>query len=144
MGFMPTAPLRTQNFTSFRLARSDLVEVYAGGLERIERFLLQLQWARPFRGAREGASGNRPVILALGLLQGVQRRRVLVLPLEPSRQALHRIRRRRARTFNPVAIAILPADGMRDPLSVELDGSEIEMPIADRDVLEKGHRGRTS
>ena len=60
-----------------------------------------------------------------------------MLPLEPSRQALDCIRRRRARTFDPEAIAVVCANGLRNPLSVELDGREIESMITDGDVLHR-------
>ena len=113
------------------LSSANLVEPDARGFDGVERLLLKLQRGWPFAGIRERAAGNRPVIPALGGLQRVDRRRMFGLPGEPRRQTPDRVVAGRTTAFNPEWFAGVLALGMRDPLSVALDGDEAVSEIAD-------------
>src|SRR5262245_37161462 len=104
--------------SSLRFPRTDVVEADARRFDRVERLFLHLQRARPFGRARERAAGNRPMIRALGPLQRLERRGMLVLPLEPARQAIECRRFGRAAAFDTERIVVVVAHGVREPLVV--------------------------
>ena len=60
------------------------------------------------------------MIRVLGLLQRLQRRGVLVLPLEPCREPVQRLRLGGPGAFDAEGVAVVVADRVRDPLSVAL------------------------
>jgi hypothetical protein len=122
---------------SSRLPCSDLVETDACRLHRLERFLLQLQRARALCWTREGTPGDRAVIVALGALQGLERRRMFVLPFEPFGEKPDRVRFRRGRVFDPEPIAVVFPDRVRNPLPVAFDRGEGEATIGDRHAFQQ-------
>src|SRR4051812_6991287 len=129
--------MRQSHRTSVRLlwlSRAHLVEAHARVLDRLERFLLHLERARPLGRAGERAAGNRPMIRALGALQVLEGGGVLSLPLQPAREA----RRRRlfavAGAFDAERIAgVAPLRAGR-PAAVAFDGQQTIATIADEDV----------
>src|SRR5262249_49690306 len=102
----------------FRFSRAHLVEPEARRLDSLQRFLLQLERGWSFDGADERAAGDRPMIRALGLLQRLERRRVLALPLEPAGQPRRGFLAGRGDALDAEVVAGVFADRAGDPAAV--------------------------
>src|SRR5205814_7449095 len=105
-----------------RLSHPNLVEPHTRGFDPLERFLLHLGCRGPFGRARECAAGNRPMVRALGGLKGLERCRMLLLPLEPPRQMFDCLMLRHAGAFAAEPIAGVGAFGVREPPALPLYG----------------------
>src|SRR5438477_13106626 len=69
-GIHPLCPLYScVSAFSFGFLCSYVIEAHAGGLDLVERLLLHLDRARPFRRARKRAAGDGPMVRALGALE---------------------------------------------------------------------------
>src|SRR5204863_9732694 len=64
--------------------RTDLVEPDPRRFDCLERLLLQFDGARSLGGTGKRAAGDRAMVGAFGSLQILERRRMVVLPLEPA------------------------------------------------------------
>src|SRR5580765_3634384 len=115
-----------------RTPPAHLVEPDARRFHGVERLLLHLESGRSFDGARERAPRDGPMIRALGLLQRVERVRVLALPFQPPREAGDRVRFGRAGAFDPEGIAVVVAHSASLPLAVAFGRLQRQVQLADR------------
>src|SRR5206468_712502 len=120
--FFPVSSVSPRGGYLFRLSCSHLVEPHARGFYGVERFLLQFDWARPFGGACERAARDGAMIRALSLLQRFERRGVLRLPVEPSREPADGIALGLTRAFDPEYVSCFFAPRPGYPLPITFDG----------------------
>src|SRR5205814_5566849 len=101
--------------SKLRSASPHLIQPYACGLERVERFALQLEHRRLLAWGGKRRSGHRAMVRAFGLLKRGQRRRVFMLPVEPRKETVGCLGFGGAGAFDAEADVRIGPLGRRDP-----------------------------
>ena len=77
------------------------------------------------------------MIGALGLFKRRKRRRVLMLPIEPSSEPVDGLHLCRSGAVDPESLAGIDAFGLSDPLAVSLCGNKAVLALAGGDFFHK-------